>query len=76
VDLHPRQIGVDPRLDLVMTGGQQPPTLAMTITTVRPHRLHHQPNEHVGQLLDVAVTSQPQRFGGGDVAAHRLAIDL
>ena len=52
VDLHPRQVGIDPRLDLLVIGGQQPPRLAVTVAAVRTHRLHHQPDEDVGQLLD------------------------
>jgi hypothetical protein len=75
VDLHPRQIGIDPRLDLVMTGGQEPPRFAMPIASVRSHRLDDHPDEDVCQLLDATVTIQSQLLGGSDVAAHRLAID-
>ena len=76
VDLHPGQIVLDPAGDLLVLSGQQPPRLAVTVAAVRTDRLHHHPDEHVGQLTLAAVTDQTELLGGGDVAADRLAVHL
>ena len=46
----------------------------MTIAAVRPDRLHHQPDEHVGQLLLAAVADQAEPDRGIHIAADRLAV--
>ena len=56
-------------------GLQQPPRLAVAVGAVRAHRLDHQPDEHVGQLLVAAVADQTEPDRGIHVAAHGLAVE-
>ena len=46
----------------------------MTIPPLRPDRLHHRPQQHLGRLGLAAITTQPQPLGGGHLASHRLPV--
>ncbi len=74
-DLHDRQaVLLEPHLDLVMVGHQQPPPLTTPIATMRSHGLHHRPDELIRQLAVAAVTHQAQTGRCVDVTADRLAV--
>lgn len=73
--LHHRQpVGLEPRLDPVVTRHQQPPRLAVTVTAMRPHRLHHRTHELIAQLALAAVTTNTEPFRRGHITTDRLAV--
>jgi hypothetical protein len=73
-DLHARQVVGDPRRHRLVVVLQHPPCLTMTVGAMRTHRLHHQTEEHVAQLLVPVIADQAKADSGIHVAAHGLAI--
>lgn len=75
VHLHRGQALIEPRLDLLVMGHQQPPRLPTAVRPMRPDGLHHRPQELIGQLAVAAIADQAQPLRRRHVAADRLAID-
>ena len=65
---------LDPRLDLRMMRGDQRPRLAVTIRARRAHRDDNQPDEHVIELTDAAVTHQAQTHRDLHDLRYRLTV--
>ena len=71
---HRELVLLQPALDELMVGDQQPPRVTPAIRAVRAHNLHHRADEPVGELLLTAVADQTPLNRGGHVAADRLAV--
>jgi hypothetical protein len=75
VDLHCGEIVFDPRCDRIVVGLTQPPRLTVAVEAVRAHRLDHQTDEPVGELLVAALADQTETDSGIHVAADGLAVE-
>jgi hypothetical protein len=76
VDLHRREVVIDPGLDLVVAASEHPPGLAVAVCSVGSHGLDHLADELIGELILAATAIQAAGDGRLDVSPHGLAVDL
>ena len=76
MDLHRREVLLDPGLDLLVVPGEHSPGRTVAIDTVGPHGLDDLADELVAQLALTATSVQPEDDSGVDVAPHCLAVKL
>ena len=74
VDLHGRQVPLDPPRDPVVMGAHHPPRLSVAVGAVRADRLHHLPDHLVAQLGVTTPRRDAGHLGRCDVTADRLAV--